>query len=59
MRIREAAKAAGVTPKTLGFPEGRGLLPVPERNANGHRPRRTIPEADPASCGAEQICSFP
>lgn len=37
MRIGEAAAAAGMTPKALRFYEDRGLLPAPERSANGYR----------------------
>ena len=37
MRIGEAAAAAGMTPKSLRFYEERGLLPAPERCANGYR----------------------
>ena len=37
MRIGEAAEAAGLTAKTLRFYEGRGLLPEPDRSANGYR----------------------
>lgn len=37
MRIGEAAAAAGTTTKTLRFYEDRGLLPAPERAANGYR----------------------
>lgn len=37
MRIGEAAAAAGTTTKTLRFYEDRGLLPAPERSANGYR----------------------
>lgn len=37
MRIGEAAEAAGLTAKTLRFYEDRGLLPEPDRSANGYR----------------------
>lgn len=37
MRIGEAAAAAGMTTKTLSFYEEQGLLPAPERAANGYR----------------------
>jgi DNA-binding transcriptional MerR regulator len=37
MRIGELAAAAGTTSKTLRFYEERGLLPPPERAANGYR----------------------
>lgn len=37
MRIGEAAGAAGLTTKTLRFYEDRGLLPEPDRSANGYR----------------------
>ena len=44
MRIGEAAAAAGMTAKALRFYEERGLLPTPERRANGYRdyPQETI-----------------
>ena len=37
MRIGELAAAAGATTKTLRFYEESGLLPQPERAANGYR----------------------
>lgn len=37
MRIGEAASAAGMTAKALRFYEEQGLLPTPERRANGYR----------------------
>lgn len=37
MRIGEAAAAAGMTTKALRFYEVEGLLPHPERAANGYR----------------------
>lgn len=37
MRIGETADVAGMTAKTLRFYEDRGLLPPPERAANGYR----------------------
>ncbi|NMR32170.1 heavy metal-responsive transcriptional regulator [Crystallibacter degradans] len=37
MRIGEAAAAAGMTTKTIRFYEDRGLLPRPQRCANGYR----------------------
>jgi MerR family Zn(II)-responsive transcriptional regulator of zntA len=37
MRIGELAEHAGVTTKTIRFYEGRGLVPPPERAANGYR----------------------
>lgn len=37
MRIGEAAGASGLTAKTLRFYEDRGLLPEPNRSANGYR----------------------
>lgn len=37
MRIGELAAAAGTTSKTLRFYEELGLLPPPERAANGYR----------------------
>lgn len=37
MRIGEAAAAAGMTTKALRFYEVEGLLPCPERAANGYR----------------------
>ena len=37
MRIGELATTAGITTKTLRFYEKTGLLPPPERAANGYR----------------------
>lgn len=37
MRIGEVAKVSGTTTKTLRFYEKVGLLPPPERTANGYR----------------------
>jgi DNA-binding transcriptional MerR regulator len=37
MRIGELAQATGTTTKTLRFYEDTGLLPPPERTANGYR----------------------
>ena len=37
MRIGELAAAAGTNTKTLRFYEEQGLLPPPERTANGYR----------------------
>jgi DNA-binding transcriptional MerR regulator len=37
MRVGEAAKALGVTPKTLRFYEAKGILPSPRRNGAGYR----------------------
>lgn len=37
MRIGELAEASGTTPKTLRFYEKAGLLPAPDRTANGYR----------------------
>lgn len=37
MRIGEVAEASGTTRKTLRFYEDAGLLPPPERTANGYR----------------------
>jgi MerR family Zn(II)-responsive transcriptional regulator of zntA len=37
MRIGELAEATGTTTKTLRFYEDTGLLPPPERTANGYR----------------------
>ena len=37
MRIGELAVASGTTTKTLRFYEEAGLLPAPERTANGYR----------------------
>ena len=37
MLIGEVAKAAGMTPKTLRFYEGQGLLPPARRGSNGYR----------------------
>ena len=37
MRIGELAAKAGITTKTLRFYEEKGLLPPPERAANGYR----------------------
>ena len=37
MRIGELAAKAGITTKTLRFYEATGLLPPPERAANGYR----------------------
>lgn len=37
MRIGELAEASGTTTKTLRFYEEAGLLPPPERTANGYR----------------------
>lgn len=37
MLIGEAAKAAGMTPKTLRFYEEQGLLPRAQRGPNGYR----------------------
>lgn len=37
MRIGEAAAEAGMTTKALRFYEEHGLLPAPERSANGYR----------------------
>ena len=37
MRIGELAAEAGIATKTLRFYEERGLLPQPERAANGYR----------------------
>lgn len=37
MRIGEVAEASGTTTKTLRFYEKVGLLPAPERTANGYR----------------------
>lgn len=37
MRIGELAQAGGTTAKTLRFYEDAGLLPAPERTANGYR----------------------
>ncbi|HZJ26927.1 MAG TPA: heavy metal-responsive transcriptional regulator [Acidimicrobiia bacterium] len=37
MKISELASRTGTTPKTLRFYEDAGLLPTPERAANGYR----------------------
>ena len=37
MRIGELAEASGTTTKTLRFYEEAGLLPAPDRTANGYR----------------------
>ena len=37
MRIGELATRTGITTKTLRFYEQKGLLPLPERAANGYR----------------------
>jgi len=37
MRIGELAEASGTTTKTLRFYEDAGLLPAPDRTANGYR----------------------
>ena len=37
MRIGELAAKAGITTKTLRFYEEKGLLPRPQRTANGYR----------------------
>lgn len=37
MRIGELASKAGITAKTLRFYEQKGLLPPPDRAANGYR----------------------
>ena len=37
MRIGELAARVGVSPKTVRFYEGRGLLPEPARRASGYR----------------------
>ncbi len=37
MRIGELAAKAGITTKTLRYYEETGLLPPPERAANGYR----------------------
>lgn len=37
MQIGEVAEASGTTTKTLRFYEKVGLLPLPERTANGYR----------------------
>ena len=37
MRIGELAKSAGIPTSTIRFYEAKGLLPEPERKANGYR----------------------
>lgn len=37
MRIGELARRAGVSPKTVRYYEGIGLMPEPGRHANGYR----------------------
>ncbi len=40
MRIGEIAKSAGVTPDTIRYYEGEGLLPLPDRTPSGYRDYR-------------------